>query len=44
MTLRQLYRNRYWLFKVYCRCYNVHARLGFKSARAAWWKNPEVRD
>lgn len=29
-------------FKAYCRIYNNHTRLGFKSMKAAWDANPVV--
>ena len=30
-------------FKSYCRLYNIHRRLGFRSMKAAWGTNPVIQ-
>ena len=30
-------------FKDYCRIFNIHRRLGFKTVKAAWECNPTIR-
>ena len=30
-------------FKTYCRIYNIHKRLGFKSMKSAWEVNPTLK-
>lgn len=30
-------------FKEYCRTYNIHGRLGFRSMKSAWESNPTIQ-
>ena len=40
--LQKNYEN-FLQFEAYCETYNIHKRLGFKTAMEAWSKNPVIR-
>lgn len=41
--LRDSYDHNFKSFQNYCEMYNIHGRLGYATAEAAWADNPTVK-
>ncbi len=41
--LHKVYGNVFGEFLEYCEIFNLHTRLGFKTPKQAWAKNPTVQ-